>query len=333
MNGKALVRRLGLGRAVYRLWHAPLGALKTSFAAGGPVEQWRDRRAHAEMTAAAAQLPPQTLPPPPGWPEVHFLTGARFWDQTALCLYTLQAHAGHTLHSVVHDDGTLTPPVVRNLRRIFPQMAVCLRSEDEVRASAALPAGRFPTLQAERHRPYPNMLKLTDVHAGSHGWKLVLDSDMLFFRRPDFLLDWLRAPDRPLHLVDVKDSYGYSRPLLESLAGAPLPSRLNVGFCGLRSDAFDWEKLEFWSRRLVEMEGSSYYLEQALGAMLCAGGRCAVAPVEDYQVLPLEAECRAPRAVLHHYVAGSKRGYFRYAWRVALACSAVRGALPPSATS
>jgi len=309
LPARSFLRRLGLGRAAYWLWHAPIGALKTSFAAGGPVEQWRDRQAHAAMRAAAARLAPQQFPTAdPAWPEVHFLTGRKFWDQTALCLYTLQAHAGHALHSVVHDDGTLTPVVVQNLKRIFPQMVVCLRSEDEARASAALPTERFPALQAERHRLYPNMLKFTDVHAGGHGWKLVLDSDMLFFRRPDFLLDWLRAPDRPLHMTDVQDSYGYSRPLLESLAGAPLPSRLNVGFCGLRSDALDWDKLEYWCRRLIAAEGTSYYLEQALVAMLCTGRSCAIAPAQDYQVLPSETECREPRAVLHHYVAGSKRG-------------------------
>ena len=241
MNRKALVHRLGLGRAAYWLWHAPVGALKTSFAAGGPIEQWRDRQAHAAMRAAAARLAPQQLPPAdPAWPEVHFLTGGKFWDQTTLCLYTLQAHARHAFHSVVHDDGTLTPAVVRNLQRIFPQMVVCLRGEDEARASAALPTDRFPTLQAERHHPYPNMLKLTDVHSGRHGWKLVLDSDMLFFRRPDFLLDWLRAPDRPLHMTDVQDSYGYPRALLDSLAGKPVPSHLNVGMCGLCNDEFDW---------------------------------------------------------------------------------------------
>jgi len=169
----------------------------------------------------------------------------------------------------------------------------------------------------ERRAHYPNLRKLTDVHAGAHGWRLVLDSDMLFFRRPDFLLAWLAAPDRPLHMVDVQDSYGYSRARLESLAGAPLPLRLNVGLCGLRSDALDWEKLEFWCRRLIEAEGTSYYLEQALVAMLLAGRDCAVAPAGDYLLLPPEDECRAPRAVMHHYVAQSKRGYFRHAWRVA----------------
>jgi hypothetical protein len=330
---RSFLRQLGLGRAVYRLWHAPLGALKTSIAAGGPIEQWRDRQAHAAMRAAAARLAPPQLPSAdPAWPEVHFLTGGKFWDQTALCLLTLQAHAGCSLRAVFHDDGSVDATVAARLGRIFPHARWRRPAETTAALDLHLAAARHPVLR-ERWRTYPNLRKLIDVHVGERGWKLVLDSDMLFFRRPDFLLDWLRAPDRPLHLVDVKDSYGYSRPLLESLAGAPLPSRLNVGICGLCSDKLDWDRLESWCRRLQETEGTSYYLEQALVAMLCAGCRCAVAPVDDYQVLPQEAECRAPRAVLHHYVAGSKRGYYRHAWRAALARSAVRDTLPPSATS
>ena len=47
----------------------------------------------------------------------------------------------------------------------------------------------------------------------------MIDSDLLFFRRPDFLVSWLTAPTRPLHAVDFTESYGYSRPLLEQLAG------------------------------------------------------------------------------------------------------------------
>ena len=333
MPTRSFLRQLGLGRAIYRLWHAPLGALKTSIAAGGPIDQWRDRQAHAAMRAAAARLAPQQLPSAdPAWPEVHFLTGGKFWDQTALCLFTLQAHAGCSLRTVFHDDGSVDAAVAARLVRIFPNARWRYAAESTAALDLHLAATRHPVLR-ERWRVYPNIRKLIDVHLGAHGWQLVLDSDMLFFRRPDFLLDWLRTPDRPLHLVDVKDSYGYSRELLESLAGAPLPSRLNVGICGLCSDQLDWDRLESWCRRLQETEGTSYYLEQALVAMLCAGGPCAVAPVDDYQVLPQEAECRAPHAVLHHYVAGSKRGYYRHAWRVALARSTGRDAPPPSATS
>ena len=322
MNPRTLAHHLGLGRLAYLLWHVPIGAIRDSIAAGGPFEQWRDRQAHAAMTAAAAQLQPQTLPLAIGGPEIHFLTGARFWDQTAFCLYSLQHHAGQALPAVFHDDGSATETIMDRLGRLFPHARWRRHTEIVATLDRHLPVARFPVLR-ERWAAYPNIRKLTDVHAGSRGWKLVLDSDMLFFRRPDFLLAWLAAPDRPLHMVDVEESYGYSRALMQSLAGTPIPPLVNVGITGLASEALDWERLERWCRELIAAEGTSYYLEQALIAMLVAGQPCAVAPAADYIVLPDKAECRNPRAVLHHYVAGSKRWYYRETWRRA-------ATLPPS---
>src|SRR5690606_10908337 len=129
--------------------------------------------------------------------------------------------------------------------------------------------------------------KLTDVHAGRVGWRLVLASDLLFWREPRFLLDWAAAPDRPLHAVDCEENYGYTRPLLEKIAGAPVPPRINVGLCGLRSDTIDWDFLEHATAALIAAERTSYYLEQALVALLVArGGPAAAAPVADYITLP-----------------------------------------------
>lgn len=318
MSWKNQARRLGLGRAAYHLWHAPLGVLRDSAAAGGPIEQWRDARGRQAMEQAAETLPTKRTPPDASLPELHFLTGKKFWYQTAFCLHTLQGQSGRVFRAVFHDDGSFDDTTVGRLRALFPSAVIRLRAESNARVEALLPPGRFPYLQAERRQRYPNFLKITDVHAGASGWRLVLDSDMLFFRRPDFLLNWLQTPGQPLYMLDVGDAYGYSRPLMESLAGASVPSRLNVGLCGLDSSSFDWERLEFWCRRLVEAEGTCYYVEQALIAMMLAGRPCTIAPRTDYLLLPDSAECAAPRATMHHYVAGSKRGYFRDAWRVSL---------------
>src|SRR5581483_3974047 len=165
---------------------------------------------------------------------------------------------------------------------------------------ACLPEKKFPALRQQR-RSYLHLRKITDAHAGHRGWRVVLDSDMLFFRRPDAVLEWLAAPDRAIHMLDVKDSYGYPDATLTSLAGRPPPERLNVGICGLRSDAIDWEKLEFWCARLLALHGSSYYLEQALCALLLVETTPLRLPAADYIVMPGDAECRAPTAVLHHY--------------------------------
>jgi hypothetical protein len=46
MNERAFAHSLGLGRLAYLLWHAPVGMVRRSIDAGGPLEQWRDRQAH-----------------------------------------------------------------------------------------------------------------------------------------------------------------------------------------------------------------------------------------------------------------------------------------------
>ena len=46
---------------------------------------------------------------------------------------------------------------------------------------------------------------------------------------------------------------------------------------------------------------------------------CTVAPLGDYVTLPGLPEVRDCRAVMHHYVAESKREYFRHNWARVLA--------------
>ena len=309
----SLVRRLHLGRLVYLLWHKPRSELSRSRREGGPLHQFKNWRGQAAMARAAAELPPRPAPPA-GAPEVCFLTGKKFWYQTAFCCWSLSARAGREYAPVFIDDGSFDDALRDECRRIFPAARVLGAKECEAALDVHLPAENFPALRNQR-RTYLHLRKLTDAHAGHRGWRLVLDSDMLFFRRPDALLAWLDAPDRPIHMLDVQDAYGYPHTTLAALAGRPIPEKLNVGICGLRSDAIDWERLEFWCQQLLARHGSSYYLEQALVALLVAAESRLQLSADDYRLLPDEAECRAPTAVLHHYVAESKRGYFRHAWR------------------
>jgi hypothetical protein len=245
---------------------------------------------------------------------VHFLTGKNFWYQTAFCCWSLCHHAGREFAPVFIDDGTFDDGLRTEASRLFPGASFLASTECEARLDAYLPVEKFPALRGQR-RSYIHLRKLTDVHAGRDGWRLVLDSDMLFFRRPDALLAWLAAPDRPMYMLDIQNAYGYPGATLTALAGRPLPERLNVGILGLRSETIDWGNLEFWCARLLEQHGTSYYLEQALVALALAGQTALPLPVNDYLIMPDDAECRQPTAALHHYVAESKHGYFRHAWR------------------
>ncbi|MBW7895545.1 MAG: glycosyl transferase [Opitutaceae bacterium] len=308
-----LIRKLKLGRLFYLLYHRPIEWLNALVAAGGPFEQRRTERGKMQMELAASQLP--VLPTGTGPAiELHLLTGRKFWYQTAFCLWSFARQAGRPLHPVIYDDGTLESVHRDALSRLFPSTQFIAQREAIARLDQWLPADRFPVLR-ERWQNYPNIRKLIDPHIGSQGWKLVIDSDLLFFRRPDLILSWCDQPERPLHAVDCETSYGYTRNLMNELAGTPVADLVNVGLTGLESSSLDWEKLEHWCSVLITRERTNYYLEQALIAMLTAGRACTIAPAADYVTLPIEPEASDCRAVMHHYVAGSKRHYFQQNWR------------------
>jgi hypothetical protein len=235
------------------------------------------------------------------------MTGERFWYQTAYCHATLCAWTGCSIPLNLLNDGSLTTGQVDQLKRLFPVPEILNRDD--------FPYPQHPTIKARRE-VYPNLCKLTDIHGGQRGWKLVLDSDMLFFARPEQLLRWLDSPDHPIHMIDCEESYGYSRGLLRSLAGAEIRPSVNVGIFGLRSEEVSIDELESWCRIQLEREGTSYFQEQALIAMLISRDPEAIAlDRETYIVNPPAQASGASADILHHYVSESKVRYFKSAWR------------------
>jgi hypothetical protein len=88
-----------------------------------------------------------------------------------------------------------------------------------------------------------------------------------------------------------------------------------VGAIGLKSEAINWNKLENWVKTLEEQEGTSYYLEQALSAMLIGKIDATVLKTGDYIVNPSADQIKNKTGILHHYVDLSKEGYFKHAWK------------------
>ncbi|MFM8808335.1 MAG: glycosyl transferase [Chthoniobacterales bacterium] len=333
---------------VYLLYHRPIGRLKTCIREGGPIEQWKTERGRRAMEQAAYGLTAPVAgvswsPSDPsrklgcgllvkggensslatshtslesgGKPlEVHVLTGKNFWYQTAFCLWSLAKASGRGVLPHIYDDGSMQPEHVAYFEEKFANAKVVKQEKIIGRLDQFLPESKFPRLR-ERWLHYPNIRKLTDPHVGEAGWKLVIDSDLLFFRSPDALLRWADYPDRPLHAVDSETSYGYPLDEMSALAGHQVVERLNVGLCGLKSKSIDWEQLEYWCEELISKHGTHYYLEQALVAMMVAGKDCAVLSPDDYVTLPREPEASGCKAVMHHYVSSSKPWYFRTNWQ------------------
>lgn len=315
MEIKELGRRLGVGSLLLHLYHRPISQVRSMVAQGGPIAIRATEKSRLAMVEAAKILPPLPVPHEASALRVQMLTGTRFWYQTAWCLHTFVRNANEAIGADVHDDGTLSGECLEYLQRLGPAIRIYPIDEAVARLDQNLPVNRFPTLRA-LWKDFFLIRKLTDIHAGRSGWRLFIDSDLLFFSYPETLLGWMRAPERPLVAVDCIESYGYSRDLMRSVCGREIPRLVNTGLCGLDSSAIDWDEIEFWSATLIAKAKRHYFLEQALVAMLVAKYPAHVAaPADSYLTMPGRDEVMSPRAVMHHYVANSKRWYFGYGWQ------------------
>ena len=247
--------------------------------------------------------------------NLYFLTGKKYLNQTLFCIWSLKKYCGENFNFILVDDGTFTDRLITQIHRQLPGSQIITGHDIEQTLTIKLPIEKFPNLWRKRVE-YPHIKKLTDIHTLSCSrWKLVLDSDMLFWKDPAGLITWLKNPIKPLHLVDCEESYGYTRDLLESLTGSSIPRLLNVGVIGMDSLSINWEKLEIWIDVLEKKEGKSYYLEQALTAMLIGNIDCAVLDAAEYLVNPPDQNISAGVGTLHHYVDTSKKGYYNFAWK------------------
>jgi hypothetical protein len=312
-KGRELARSLGLGRAALALYHRPVGIVRKSIAEGGPWQQRRTEWGRRAMSDAAARMCPIAAPTVDRGARVAFLSGATHWYQTLLCFASLQAHLPERVTPVIFEDGTMTPDGRGHLLRVVPWSELVGADMLEARLDRLLPVASFPSLRARRPG-FPLLRKLTDIHLGASNWTLFLDSDMLFFRRPEALVSWFGRP-HALFMQDVTYAYGYSAALMKELAGRDIPDRINSGLYALHGPRIDWDRLEYWCRAQLEREGTNYLQEQALTALLLAQASAQALPEADYVVRPSLAEGRTPTAVLHHYVAHSKRSYYQHGWR------------------
>lgn len=332
-----------LGRLAYILYFHPVGKVKTCIREGGPLEQWKTEQGRKKMERAAHDLglriancglrggdPPlreaseglirkaQFVNGTSGGNEkpleLHMVVGKRFWYMAAFAVASLLKVLDRGLVVHFYSDGSLTKEQAEALKRLPVQARIYSAEETQDRVEKGLPKERFPNLR-ERFENYPNIQKLISPHVGSQGAKIVLDADVLFFKRPNELLAWQEDPKGVLCAVDCMESYGYPREFLEKLAGGKLAREVNVGITGLVSEKIDWEILERWSVKVHGAYGKSYYLEQALIAML--GVKSGYTQLEKYKYItyPNEGQMRERAGTMQHFVDLSKKGYFRQQWK------------------
>lgn len=248
-----------------------------------------------------------------GYP-IHFLTGKKYYYQTIYCIRSLVTVSSEKFKFVLVDDGSFDSALIKEIEHQILNVIIIDQEIIRKNIEVKLPISQFPILHKKRAE-YPHIKKLTDIHTLGGDWKIVLDSDMLFWDSPSELINWLKAPGCNIYMRDCAQSYGYSTQLMEKLCGNLVPELVNVGIIGLNSNDINWENLEVWCKSLEESEGTSYYLEQAITAMLLSRNTGIALSPQTYIVNPTANQVEKTKGILHHYVDLSKAHYFNLAWK------------------
>ncbi len=316
MRGVRKLRGWGVrGYLLESKWRGEMEAAAYSLGSGvGSVQSSvfsNEPRAYGHSPLATVHTSPET-----GWKpvEIHMLVGRGFWFMAAFAVASLRRQLSRPVHAWFYDDGSLEEKQAQALVRIADRADIVSAAEQEAQVERWLPEAKFPHIR-RRLLDYPNLKKLTSPHLGSRGAKLVLDADVLFFAEPRELTRWLEDSSTILCATDCAESYGYSRALLEEVAGARMPRDINVGVTGLVSEEIDWNLLESWCHGLITRAGMTYYLEQALVAMLCARRPFTQLPLDAYITGPSCRQVAEGCGVMQHYVEHSKKSYLERAWR------------------
>jgi hypothetical protein len=304
------LRQLGLGRLAMKVFFQPTAELRwrLSFGIGGATRHFLGE---AAMRRAARRLAPIGGAAPEAF-EATYMTGARFWHQTAFAAWSLGRLLPQGLRPTFYDDGSLREEQAAQLCRIFPHGRIVSRAEAVAQLDAHLPVGAFPLLR-EVERDSMFVRKLVTPRAGSIRWQLYLDSDMLFFRRPALLEEAARTR-RATYMVDHIFAYCLPHQDLESLAGHPVRERVNGGMVALDDAAIDWPRTERWLAALPLATLRHAMLEQTLGAILVSHQDPIAADPEDYKIL-FSMEPADQRATLLHYIYHSKVLFVSREWR------------------
>ncbi len=236
--------------------------------------------------------------------SLHMVVGHEMLPMGMLALRSFEFHTRRRWSPWIHDDGTFTSADEEALSRYFPDSNLVWRS----RADEEVPEGleQFPSCREHRLRHHW-FLKVFDTRHYAPGPRyILLDSDIVFFRRPGAVLDWVDGgSDEMWVMEDDREKYSHPREEIASALGVAMLERANSGLDLVPKAAAD---LGLADRFLAACAGSARqyaFLEQTIfGLWVSAWQRGGLLSREEYEIS--WNTFRGPRAVCRHYIGPAK---------------------------
>jgi hypothetical protein len=294
--------RAGIGCVIYRSFLRPI--LRRLYYAW---HRQRERAARARFGNAKRGLGPvPALRPTKA--EMHMLCGRAHVEMGLWSAWSLLRTAPD-VELYVHSDGSLDDGLPAEWRRLLPDTILVSRSAADERFRESI-GSRFPRL-AEWRGSFVLAGRLFDMHLfGEHDVVMHMDTDVLFFTRPNELLEHGSRSDLGMAwCVDVLESYYPPRESAKAVFGAVnLPPKVNAGLIALpRLGDEWWERIDRYVARQQSREfpGYTWHAEQTMFAAIAGqiGGRALPPTYGVASRLPekdLVCQHYAPHSVFRH---------------------------------
>ena len=260
---------------------------------GPKIKTWRN---------ISANLQEEAVP-------VHIVGGKEHITMTLWMLASWFHFTKRNWKLIFHDDGTLTPNCINRLRENFPEIEVIFRESADDKLNALL--SQHPTCKAYRDQ-FPLALKSFDVpfltSFNEDGRYLMFDPDVLFFKTPTDILNWVDNPSNECWFnEDPIEPSLISASAAKERFGINLWPKLNSGLCLLNKNIFSFKDFESMISDRDIASGHFWRREQTLIALAVSKHNQGGLLKNTYEVSL--GKKKSTTAIARHYV-GAVRAFY-----------------------
>lgn len=230
--------------------------------------------------------------------SVHMLVSSKTWHAGLLAAMSFEFFTERRWNFFIHEDGSVNEIDRKKIEKVFPGVRFVSRKESEERVQKYLEAHPLCVDHRKRHNLF---LKFFDVPSFAEERFIFLDSDVIFFRKPQEILDW--ADDKSeafLYNEDSQEKYCIPRNEIETAFKLTLLPRFNSGLMLLPKKSLSLDCAEDFLKTFESIAHHPQFFEQTLYAVMATQS-------EKAKPLPLSYEIswnffRKKNAIARHYI-------------------------------
>ncbi|QTE36667.1 hypothetical protein J3L18_26655 [Mucilaginibacter gossypii] len=306
---------MSLGKIAYKYFFKPTFSIRYHISHFG-LKGWLNmQRGEQQMKKAALKFPPLSLSKQKIL-NVSFLTGAKYWHQTIFCAYTLAHFSDGEIGIRLYSDGTLTDEQIGFINQVLPGIETISEQQVLQHLNLVLPQHTFPTLRHLRNW-HPFFRRLIDIHT-SPSWAIHMDSDMIFFGKPNQIIEAYQRKTAVYMKEQLASSYFVdSEDTLKDKYGINCIKSVNGGIIAYDNARVDYTDLEEKAKLLLQHypQAGPAQVEQTLMSYMLHHQNAAALDEKSYSIFYDDKPDLSRPNIVRHYIFKAKLPYLTSEWK------------------